>query len=150
VNTDSTTSSVRKEITVATDPEHAFRVFTEQLAEWWPLHTHSLSLQRQGAPATWAGFEDGKLFEIAADGQRIAWGEVTAWEPPARVAYTWRINHEGETHTDVEVTFTLVEGGTLVVVDHPGWEVWGAEMEARRASYETGWDDVLAPFVEAT
>jgi uncharacterized protein YndB with AHSA1/START domain len=141
---------VRKELTVAADPERAFSVFTERLAEWWPLDTHSLSVQRQGEPATWAGFEDGKLLEIAADGSRIPWGEVTIWQPPRRLAYTWRINHAGETHTDVEVTFTPVDGGTLVVVEHTGWEVWGEEAAARRSSYETGWDDVLAPYVEAT
>ena len=145
-----TTTTVRKEITVAAAPEHAFRVFTERLAEWWPLDSHSLSLQRQGAPATWAGFEDGELFEIAPDGQRYVWGEVTVWEPPARAAFTWRVNHEGERHTDVEVTFTPAGDGTLVVVEHSGWEVWGPRMEEMRGSYERGWDDVLAPYAEAT
>jgi uncharacterized protein YndB with AHSA1/START domain len=146
----STITAVRKEITVAADPERAFSVFTERLADWWPLTTHSLSVQRQGAPATWAGFEDGRLFEVAADGQRYAWGEVTVWEPSTRVAFTWRINHAGDLHTDVDVTFSPVDGGTLVVIDHTGWDVWAEQAEEKRRSYETGWDTVLAPYAKAT
>jgi hypothetical protein len=37
-----------------------------------------------------------------------------------------------------------------VVVEHSGWEVLVEQAEEKRASYETGWDEVLAPYVKAT
>jgi uncharacterized protein YndB with AHSA1/START domain len=143
-------STIHKEITVAADPEHAFAVFTERLGEWWPLHTHSISMGRHDAPARSAGFADGQLFETGPGGERYVWGEVTAWEPPERVAYTWRVGRDDELHTDVEVTFTAVDGGTRVIVEHSGWEIWADRADEVRGSYGEGWDMVLEAYAEAT
>ena len=37
-----TVAPVLRSVTVECAPEHAFRVFTERLGEWWPLETHSI------------------------------------------------------------------------------------------------------------
>ena len=37
-----TVAPVLRSVTVECTPEHAFRVFTERLGEWWPLETHSI------------------------------------------------------------------------------------------------------------
>ena len=39
--------------------------------------------------------------------------------------------------------------GTRVELEHRGWERWGDEAAETRASYDSGWDTVLAPFVGA-
>ena len=37
---------VRKSIVVDATVEHAFRVFTERIGEWWPVTTHSVHEER--------------------------------------------------------------------------------------------------------
>jgi uncharacterized protein YndB with AHSA1/START domain len=37
--------TIRKEIFVDTSPETAFRVFTEQIAQWWPLDKYGIFLE---------------------------------------------------------------------------------------------------------
>jgi uncharacterized protein YndB with AHSA1/START domain len=37
--------TIRKEIFVDTSPEIAFRVFTEQIAQWWPLDKYGIFLE---------------------------------------------------------------------------------------------------------
>lgn len=65
---------VRKEITVEASLEHAFRVFTERMGEWWPVKRYSVHEDL----ADEAGMElrlGGALFELWRDG-RESWGEV--------------------------------------------------------------------------
>src|SRR5262249_8708128 len=45
--------SVRKSVTVEAAPEWAFEVFTERMADWWPLDTHHIAEK----PAVDARFE---------------------------------------------------------------------------------------------
>ena len=52
------TETIRKEIYVDVSPETAFRVFTEQVAAWWPLHTHGIYLEERDT----VKFEDRDLF----------------------------------------------------------------------------------------
>jgi uncharacterized protein YndB with AHSA1/START domain len=145
-----TMQTLRREVTVACDPAKAFEVFTERIGEWWPLQTHSLSIRRFGAPGTTVAFRDGILLETAPNGDELRWGEVTAWEPPNRLAYTWRIGRDDDLHTDVETTFQAIEEGTLVRVVHTGWEIWAERADEIRADYETGWTPVLAAYAGAT
>ena len=82
---------VRKAITVRCSVEHAFRTFTEGIDSWWPLATHSLGEAR----ATRAVLEPragGRLYEVWDDGSVHAWGTIVAWEPPNRLAVSWRVN----------------------------------------------------------
>ena len=37
---------VCQEIEVPCRPSDAFRMFTEEIGQWWPLHTHSVALER--------------------------------------------------------------------------------------------------------
>ena len=39
-------SPIVKVVTVAARPEQAFRRFTEEIATWWPLRTHSVGEER--------------------------------------------------------------------------------------------------------
>jgi hypothetical protein len=60
--------------TVACPPAHAFSVWAERTALWWPPG-HSVS----GAPVH-VGFEPrpgGRIFERTADGTEHDWGEVS-------------------------------------------------------------------------
>jgi uncharacterized protein YndB with AHSA1/START domain len=138
---------VRKSVVVDAPVEHAFRVFTERFGEWWPVKTHSVHEEL----AETAGLEPrlgGAVFELWRDG-RESWGEVTAWEPPHRLVFTWHPGMPAEETTEVEVRFSTHEGSTVVELEHRGWEARGEKAEAMRAGYETGWDPVLARYAEA-
>jgi len=140
---------VRREVVVATDPKTAFDIWTEEIGDWWPLGTHSVS----GAGATVA-FVDGRLVERSAEGVESVWGEVLAWEPPHRLRITWHPGRDADSLTEVEVAFTEVSEGfdgepaTLVTVTHEGWENL-THPDAARTEYGNGWPGVVRLFADA-
>ena len=71
------------------------------------------------------------------------------WEPPSRVGYTWHPGRGEETAQEVEVTFTPEGDGTRVDIRHWGWEKLGDRLDETIASYNEGWDMVLAVYARA-
>ena len=138
---------VRKSVTVAARPERAFEVFTDRMASWWPLRTHSIAGER-AVEAVVEPSEGGRVYEVDADGGEGEWGTVVAWEPPHRLVIAWHVGHRREESTEIEVRFVPDGEGTRVELEHRGWERWPDGTEAH-ASYQSGWDTVLAPFVPA-
>jgi uncharacterized protein YndB with AHSA1/START domain len=94
------------------------------------------------------GLVDGDIVETAADGRRAVWGTVTAWEPPHRLAFTWHAGHGPEAAGRIVVTFAEHAQGTLVRLEHGGWEVY-ADPEAAREEYRHGWALVLDRYRKA-
>lgn len=138
--------AVRKSITVETPVEHAFHVFTERMGEWWPVKSHSV----HEALADDAGLEPrlgGAVFELWRDG-RENWGEITVWEPPHRLVFTWHPGLRVEESTEVEVRFTAQGRTTLVELEHRGWEARGERAAEVRASYDQGWVGVLEQYAK--
>ena len=139
------TEPVVRAVHVRGSAQHAFQVFTDGIAGWWPLPSHSVHED----DARDVRFVDGRLVEFAAGGEQCVWGEVLAWDPPHRLALTF---HPGrESGTAVEVEFTPDEDGTRVVLTHHGWEDLGPRADAIRESYgaDTGWTLVLGRYAEA-
>ena len=140
------TETIRKEIFVEAAPETAFRVFTEQVSAWWPLDKYSIYLE----DAETVGFEDRdgwRLIERAKDGRENVWGEVLVYEVASRVRFTWHPGRDiGDEPTEVEVTFTADKDGTIVVLEHRGWENLTDERRAGRQDYENGWPGVLEQY----
>ena len=137
---------VRKSVDVEVPPEVAFRVFTERLADWWPLATHS-GYERDAATV---GFVAGRLVEVSRAGEENVWGEVTAWEPPRRVVFTWNPNLDKDGDTEVEVRFTRQRlrhprGARAPRVGGAG----RARAGARARTDESGWVPVLDRYVAA-
>jgi len=73
---------------------------------------------------------------------------VLAWEPPARFVIDWHVNPTSPS-TELEVRFVPEGEGTRVELEHRGWEAYGDEGADRAASYNSGWDLVLKPFIAA-
>jgi uncharacterized protein YndB with AHSA1/START domain len=139
------TEAVRKSVLVGANPETAFRVFTEQIESWWPLRTHGVF----GDDAEKLSFEESKLVERAKDGREAVWGEVLAWEPPARVQFSWRPGFDDDkADTEVEVTFSAEGDGTRVELVHTGWDKL-ADGAKSRAGYDSGWVGVLEAYRKA-
>jgi uncharacterized protein YndB with AHSA1/START domain len=138
---------VRKTVTVSVPIEHAFRLFTERMSEWWPIKKHSV----HGDHAEQAGLEarvGGAVYELWRDG-REDWGEITVWEPPHRLVFTWRPGRPVEETTEVEGRFTRAGEATLVELEHRGWEARGDRATGVRASYDAGWTGVLELYAKA-
>ena len=81
----------------------------------------------------------GRLFEsFDADGntpQVIEVGRIRLWEPPHRLAFSWRnSNFAAGENTDVEISFEPNSSGTLVTVVHSGLASLRADHPARHGN----------------
>jgi uncharacterized protein YndB with AHSA1/START domain len=139
---------IRKSVTVSAPIDRAFRVFTEEIATWWPLKTHAVDTENSQT-VIMEGRVGGRLFERTASGEEHVWGTLTAWDPPHRIVYSWHPGRSDETSQVVEVTFTAAGEGTRVDVRHHGWEKLGGRLDETIASYQEGWDKVIGLFAEA-
>jgi len=135
--------ALRKTVEVAAPPERAFRLFTEGMAEWWPLATHSVGEERAETVILEPGV-GGRILERTRDGEEHLWGTVTVWEPPGRVAFTWHPGRGPDTEQDVEVRFEPSGSGARVELVHTGWERLGDRAAAVYENYDGGWDFVLS------
>jgi uncharacterized protein YndB with AHSA1/START domain len=115
----------RVSVMVQAPQARAFRVFTEEINEWW---RSGLKYRVGGKHRSVLAFEPrvgGRLLESwqGPDGARVVeTGRVTVWDPPRRLVFAWRaVNFAPEETTEVEVQFEPREGGTLVVLTHRGW-----------------------------
>lgn len=117
------TSRVLVALRVRATPERAFDAFTREIDLWW--QPNGLFAFTRGEAGTLA-FEPGRggrLTETKADGRVFEIGRVTAWEPGARLAFTWRQESFAEEQmTRVEVRFEAVGDETRVTVEHLGWD----------------------------
>ena len=137
---------VEKSIVVGTDVERAFRRFTREIGQWWPLESHSVG----GARAVAAVLEEGvggRVHERLEDGTEHEWGRILTWEPPHRFVMTWHPGRAPSTAQELEVRFSAEPGGgTRLDLTHRGWERLGEEAAEGRRPYGPGWDAVLARF----
>jgi uncharacterized protein YndB with AHSA1/START domain len=140
-------------VEVTASPERAFELFTSQIGRWWPLETHSIAADEElSVRAVDARVEPGvggRIIEVWADGQEVTWGAVLAWEPPSRLLLDWNPNRTRAVSTEVEVAFVASPAGTIVRLEHRGWERLGERAAVARAGYETGWPRVLARYAGA-
>jgi uncharacterized protein YndB with AHSA1/START domain len=138
-----TIEPVQVAIEVRRGIEEAFRVFTAEIAAWWPVAGHSVEPDRVEAVVL-EGRLGGRLYERWHDGGEADWGRVVAWEPPERLVLSWKPNPERTAATEVEVRFVAVEPDhTRVELEHRGWERLGELGPEARASYDGGWPGVL-------
>ena len=125
---------VRRAIVVAAPIERAFTAFTERFGDFKPPEHNLLA-----APIAQTTFEPrvgGHIVDRAADGSECRWARILAFEPPARVVFSWDISPQWQIETDpdntseVEVTFIAeTPQRTRVELEHrhldrhgPGWQ----------------------------
>ncbi len=144
---------IRRSVTVRVPPDRAFRVFTEEMTAWWPHATHSrAAMEFDDDPSLTVrsievqGRVGGMVLEHMSDGRALPWADVVGWEPPSRFVMAWRPNTRPEPPTEVEVTFTAIEGGTRVDLEHRGWERLTELRQELYESYGGGWVATLGCF----
>jgi uncharacterized protein YndB with AHSA1/START domain len=132
-----TTLPVTSSVDVEAPPDRAFAVFTAGIAEWWPLDR--MGVFRDGT----VSFDQDAIVEESPSGEQTTWGEVTAWQPPELLAFTWHPGRDEGPPTTVHVGLVANDDdGTTVTLVHAGWD----DIEdgaAMRDEYERGWAAIL-------
>ena len=121
-------------VEIAAPPERVFSLFTdpEQLVRWWPDAARL-------APRV------GGRIELEFEGRGDVTGEITRYEPPYALGFTWVRGVAPDVTTHVEVAIDDDgRGGTRVRLVHSGWEAVPADLvEEWRALHEAGWSFFL-------
>ena len=145
-------------VNVAVAPAIAFDLFTTELNLWWRP-----GLAFRGYTAGELILEPrlgGRLFERRApDAQApvLERGRVLVWDPPMRLAFTWRAsNFAPHESTRVEVLFEPQGDGTCVTLRHSGWAALRPDHPARHGTtgvattYMIGrwWGELLSGLLE--
>ncbi|HEX3537731.1 MAG TPA: SRPBCC family protein [Stellaceae bacterium] len=139
-----TVPPIIKSVVVRTTPARTFELFAGELARWWPLaqfHTGPDPIDCAIEPHV-----GGRVFERAADGRETMWGMVLAYDPPARLAFSWIVGLSADTAQQVDVRFIPENGGTRVELTHSGWEKLGDEAANLRERYAQGWGTLVERF----
>ena len=146
---------VRKTLEVNAGIEHAFRVFTERMGQWWPK-THHIGKTDFEAVIV-EPRAGGRMYERAADGTECDWGKVLAWEPPQRFVFSWHLqpdwtfNIDPARASEVEIRFTSEgERKTRVELEHRNLERHSEGWQQLRTGLDSpgGWTLVLDGFRE--
>jgi uncharacterized protein YndB with AHSA1/START domain len=150
-----TDTAVSRSIVVKAKPDHAFRVFTDGIATWWPPEHHLIEGELAGM-----GIEQrvgGRVYDVNTAGEECTWGRVIAWDPPSTFAFHWLIGPDwGVPHPDapasrVTVTFTPVAGGsTKIELVHDELDRHGEGWEKVRDAVggPNGWGMTLGLFAK--
>lgn len=125
----------RVSVSVATPPARAFQVFTADIDQWWRRGLKFRHSASRGGLLCIEPRVGGRLFEsFEAQGTEhiIEVGRVRVWEPPHRLAFSWRsANFAPHEHTDVDIQFEPSASGTLVTVTHSGFSALRADHPVR-------------------
>ena len=76
---------------------------------------------------------------LGKEGQRMCWGKVRVFEPPARLVHTF--THPGGVETTCTWDLEEVEGGTVLTLTHDGFEKTGAGALNNTYDHDKGWDE---------
>jgi uncharacterized protein YndB with AHSA1/START domain len=128
--------AARVTISVQVEPALAFKVFTEDIDQWWrrglrfrgtkPSARSVIHLEPKAGGRLFESFETG------AGPKVLQTGTVTHWEPPARLVFEWKpTNFRAGEVTEVEVLFEPTASGTRVTLTHRGWSTIRPDHPAR-------------------
>ena len=126
---------VTASVSVRLNRARTFALFTQEIDRWWrrgPRYRHTTT---PGALIAIEPRLGGRVFESWGSGSEehlFEIGRVSQWDPPARLAFSWRNQSftRGET-TVVEVDFADHGETTMVTVTHHGWASVPADHPAR-------------------
>jgi uncharacterized protein YndB with AHSA1/START domain len=145
-----TRQAARAEVVVDASPEEAFEIFTDEIGLWWRRDTRYWNDRGRGLTIRIEPRLGGRFLEVydLESGTGLEVGRVTAWEPGERLGLTWTQGGWPEdVSTEIEVTFEPADGGTLVRLEHTGFEAV-PDADASRAGYDAGWKELLGWFAE--
>ena len=146
------TTAATATVEVPCDPDTAFEIFTRDIGAWWKRGTYYWNDADRGLEYRLEPQVGGRLVEVydLETGEGFEIGRVLAWEPGKRLVFTWRQGNWDPTEsTDVEVRFEPSASGTLVTVEHGGWERVPSADRSQIEGYGEGWAELLGFYAGA-
>jgi uncharacterized protein YndB with AHSA1/START domain len=141
-----TAAPVTETIVVDAPIDRAFAVFTADIGSWWPPSHHIL--QAELAEMVFEPHVGGHIIDRGTDGSECRWARVLAYEPPARIVFSWdialnwTIESDPARTSEVEVRFVAEsEDRTRVELEHRGIERHGEGWDSMHAAVGSpdGW-----------
>ncbi|MGI8714622.1 MAG: DUF6855 family protein [Solirubrobacteraceae bacterium] len=139
---------LRLSFDVGCSVQHAFATWTSGIGSGWPAdHTVTADNDLSVVLEPRVG---GRIYERTGAGTEHDWGEVTIWEPPPRLGYSWHLRGDRGDATDVEIRFMeRSPGATRIEIEHRGWEQLGAAGQDWRDRDHRGWQTLLPHYLAA-
>jgi len=146
-------TSIRTDIVVDAAQDRAFKLFTERFDEIKPREHNLLGVDI--AESVFEPRAGGRVYDRGVDGSECQWGRVVAYEPPARIVFTWDISPQWQLETDagrsseVEIRFVAESADrTRVELEHRHLDRHGDGWEGLRSGVEgdQGWPLYLARY----
>ncbi|MDE2748998.1 MAG: SRPBCC domain-containing protein [Chloroflexota bacterium] len=139
---------VTLDVIVPLPPEKAFDAFVQQMDVWWPRQgVFPFSFAPKSTGPLHIRFEPrlgGRYYETFLDQTEYEIGRIKAWDPPARLAYTWRDpTWPGETR--ITLSFGAADAGARVIYEQDGFAEAGLPELA--AYYQIGCRQTLSAYV---
>jgi uncharacterized protein YndB with AHSA1/START domain len=148
-------TSVRTQVVVDVPIERAFAVFTEQFDSIKPREHNMLAVEI--AETVFEPHEGGRIYDRGVDGSECQWARVLAYEPPARVVFSWDIDPQWQIESDLEKTSEVEvrfisesPERTRVELEHRNLDRHGEGWEGARGAVASdgGWPLYLQRFAE--
>ena len=148
-------TSVRTQVVVDVPIERAFAVFTQDFDSIKPREHNMLAVEI--AESVLEPREGGRIYDRGVDGSECQWARVLAYEPPARIVFSWDISPQWQIETDhektseVEVRFiSETPERTRVELEHRNRDRHGDGWESERDGVggEGGWPLYLQRFTQ--
>jgi hypothetical protein len=141
-------NSIKKELIVEASQKTAFKVFTEQMDEWWPKNIHvGKSPLSESVLEPWP---NGRWYTKHEDGSTVNVGYVITWDPYLRLVLAWQISgnftYDPNLITEVELNFTK-EGENFTKVEFEHRNLDKLEGGAKViADMDNGWGFILGQY----
>lgn len=140
--------AIVSEIEVAAPPERVFQALSDpqQLLRWWGEEGECKAQLWEMDPrlgGKWRFRSSDPTGKIVVNNVRDfeAHGEITEYDPPRKLAYTWIANWHDQPASETRVRWQLTptKSGTKVKVTHSGLK----QQAIARKDYAGGWPGVL-------
>jgi len=133
---------VERTITIAAQPERAWKAWVEEMNAWWTMPYYN---DHDRATGLYLEPKLGGCYieKWGEDGAGFLIGYITEWLPPRRLAYTWSQADWGGVITLIRIEFQLEgQGSTRMIYVHEGFE--RLPDETAREGYDSGWTELAA------
>lgn len=117
---------VTESITVRAPIGKVFDAYVNRIDEWWPRQGQQFrySFAPSDVEPRHIRFEaqlGGRFYETFANGDEYVIGRITEYEPPHKIAYTWK-DPGWSAETQIEISFTQSGEETTLSLRHSGFE----------------------------
>ena len=133
---------VRAQVFTEAWPEEAFQIFTREVGFGFRPAGWSWIRPERGRYLRFNRDRDGRFAEACDAVTGACWeiGRVTVWQPGRRIASTWRqVGWPAGVYTDVDIWFSPAFDGTLVSVEHSGFERLRQGGDRAASEYRAAW-----------